>query len=177
MTYAIVEAGGTQLRVEPGRFYDINRLHAETDGKYTIDKVLLIHHDGEITVGQPLIAEATVEGTIMSHLRGRKVLVYKMRPKKKTRKKRGHRQELTRLMIDSIRLNGTILAGADTAIAEAEEEVALEDSAPAMETEEVAAEEVTAAIAEAEEEVALEDSAPAMETEEVAAEEVAAEEE
>ncbi|MDY6784775.1 MAG: 50S ribosomal protein L21 [Cyanobacteriota bacterium] len=123
MSYAIVEAGGVQLRVEPGRFYDINRLHAEVDETYTIDKVLLVNNDGEITVGQPLIAEAKVEGTIVSHLRGRKVLVYKMKPKKKTRKKRGHRQELTRLMIDSISINGTVLASSEEA-----EETPVEDA-------------------------------------------------
>lgn len=110
MSYAIIEASGTQLRVEAGRFYDLNRLHAEPDATYTIDKVLLINHDGEITVGQPYIEGATVEGTVISHLRGRKVLVYKMKPKKKTRKKRGHRQELTRLMVDAISFNGTRIA-------------------------------------------------------------------
>lgn len=112
MSYAIIEAGGTQLRVEPGRFYDINRLTADDDNdSYTIDKVLLINNDDEVTVGQPFIEGATVEGTILEHRRGRKVIVYKMRPKKKTRKKRGHRQELTRLMITSISLNGSVIAG------------------------------------------------------------------
>ena len=111
MTYAIIEAGGTQLRVEAGRFYDLNRLHVQEAGNVTIDKVLFVSHDGESLVGQPLIEGATVSGTVMRHLRGRKIIVYKMKPKKKTRKKRGHRQELTRLMIDSISLKGKILAG------------------------------------------------------------------
>ena len=121
MTYAIIEASGTQMRVEPGRFYDLNRLHADADSNVTIDKVLLVHHDDEITIGQPLIEGATVEGTVMQHRRGRKVIVYKMQPKKKTRKKRGHRQELTRLMIDSITINGTVIASAPTTT-ETEEE-------------------------------------------------------
>lgn len=107
MTYAIIETGGKQLRVEPGRFYDVERLAAEPDAKVSIDKVLFVESDGEIQVGQPLVEGAIVEGTIMRHLRGRKVIVYKMRPKKKTRKKQGHRQELTRLMIDSISLGGS----------------------------------------------------------------------
>ena len=111
MTYAIIEAGGTQLRVEAGRFYDLNRLHVEEDGNVTIDKVLFVSHDGESLVGQPLVEGATVSGTVMRHLRGRKIIVYKMKPKKKTRKKRGHRQELTRLMVDSISLKGKVLAG------------------------------------------------------------------
>lgn len=109
MSYAIVEASGTQIKVEPGSFYDLNRLHVDEAGNYTFDKVLLINNDGEITVGQPYIEGATVEGTVESHLRGRKVLVYKMKPKKNYRKKRGHRQELTRVMINSISLNGSVL--------------------------------------------------------------------
>ncbi|MEL6496851.1 MAG: 50S ribosomal protein L21 [Cyanobacteria bacterium J06623_7] len=113
MTYAIVEIGGTQIRVEPGRFYDINLLAAEPDSAYTIDKVLLVNNDSEVSVGRPYVEGATVEGTVMRHRRGKKVIVYKMQPKKKTRKKRGHRQELTRLMIDSISLNGSVVAKAE----------------------------------------------------------------
>jgi large subunit ribosomal protein L21 len=62
------------------------------------------------------VAGAKVEGTVLRHLRGRKVLVYKMKPKKKTRKKRGHRQEITRLLINSISLDGSVLASEDSAI-------------------------------------------------------------
>jgi large subunit ribosomal protein L21 len=115
MTYAIIETGGKQLKVEPGRFYDIELLTVEPDEKVTIDKVLFIQHDGEVNIGQPLVAGATVEGTVLRHFRGRKVLVYKMKPKKKTRKKRGHRQEITRLMINSINLNGAVLAAEEAA--------------------------------------------------------------
>jgi large subunit ribosomal protein L21 len=111
MTYAIIEAGGTQLRVEPGRFYDINRLAVEAEEQVTLDKVLFVNDDGEAIVGQPLVEGATVTGTVVSHLRGRKVIVYKMQPKKKTRKKQGHRQELTRVMIDTIQVNGKTIGG------------------------------------------------------------------
>jgi large subunit ribosomal protein L21 len=112
MSYAIIETGGKQLRVEPGRFYDIELLAAEPEADYSIDRVLLVSHDGEVTVGQPFVAGAVVEGTILKHWRGRKVIVYKMQPKKKTRKKRGHRQEQTRLMINAIKVNGSLIAGA-----------------------------------------------------------------
>ncbi|MBD2181906.1 50S ribosomal protein L21 [Aerosakkonema funiforme] len=115
MAYAIIETGGKQLRVEPGRFYDIELLHVEPDSKVSINKVFLVHNNGEVTIGQPLVEGATVEGTVVRHFRGRKVLVYKMKPKKKTRKKRGHRQEITRLMIDSINLNGSAIASAEAA--------------------------------------------------------------
>ncbi|MEM7726580.1 MAG: 50S ribosomal protein L21 [Cyanobacteria bacterium P01_A01_bin.45] len=130
MTYAIIETGGKQLKVEPGRFYDVELLHSEPEEKVTIDSVLLVQNNGEISIGQPLVEGATVEGTIMRHFRGRKIIVYKMQPKKKTRKKRGHRQETTRLMINSISLNGSV-------IAEAEVE---QEEKPVIETAEVAAE-------------------------------------
>lgn len=107
--YAIIETGGKQLRVEPGRFYDVDRLAVDEAGKVSIDKVLYIQSDDEVHVGRPLVSGAIVEGTVMRHLRGRKIIVYKMRPKKKTRKKQGHRQELTRLMIDSINVGGVEL--------------------------------------------------------------------
>ncbi|MEL6163842.1 MAG: 50S ribosomal protein L21 [Cyanobacteria bacterium J06628_3] len=127
MSYAIIETGGKQLRVEPGRFYDIELLHNEPDEKVTIDSVLFVQHDGEVNIGQPLVSGATVEGTVMRHFRGRKVLVYKMKPKKKTRKKRGHRQEITRLMIDSITMNGSVIASAPTSA----ESTPSNDEAPA----------------------------------------------
>ncbi|MFY0608781.1 MAG: 50S ribosomal protein L21 [Candidatus Atelocyanobacterium thalassa] len=109
MNYAIVEAGGAQFRVEPGRFYDMNRLTTDSNNSYVIEKVLLISDDDNITIGHPFIEGATVEGTVLRERRGQKVIVYKMRPKKKTRKKRGHRQELSRLMINSISLNGSVI--------------------------------------------------------------------
>ncbi|MEM6598033.1 MAG: 50S ribosomal protein L21 [Cyanobacteria bacterium P01_C01_bin.69] len=114
MAYAIIAAGGTQLRVEPGRFYDINRLPVDADEKITIDDVLMVENGDDVSIGQPLVDGATVSGTVVSHLRAKKVIVYKMQPKKKTRKKRGHRQDLTRVMIDSITVGGkTITADSE----------------------------------------------------------------
>ena len=110
MSYAIIEAGGTQIRVEPGRFYEINHLDGQPNDDYVIDKVLMVKDGEAVTIGQPYVEGATVEGEILSHRRGRKVIVYKMQPKKKTSKKRGHRQELTRLMIKSISVNDTAIA-------------------------------------------------------------------
>ena len=129
MTYAIIETGGKQMRVEPGRFYDIELLHVEPENDYSIDKVLLVHHEDEVTVGQPYVEGATVEGTVMKHWRAKKVIVYKMKPKKKTRKKRGHRQEMTRLMINSININGNVVAAAPVETAETTEVPAQEATA------------------------------------------------
>lgn len=162
MTYAIVEASGTQLRVEPGRFYDVNRLHVEEDGTVNLDRVLYVSHEGETMVGQPLVEGATVSATVMRHLRGRKVIVYKMQPKKKTRKKRGHRQELTRIMIDGIRLNGELLAGEVSAVPEVtSESVAAEPEAPEAIAEELAGVETAPEVAETEPVTAEEESTAA----------------
>ncbi|MEM7773778.1 MAG: 50S ribosomal protein L21 [Cyanobacteria bacterium P01_A01_bin.37] len=136
MAYAIVETSGTQLRVEPGRFYDVNRLHVEEDESITLDKVLFVENDGDFTIGQPFVEGATVEATVQRHLRGRKIIVYKMQPKKKTRKKRGHRQELTRVMVTGISFNGTLLTDStafgstqSSAVPQEEAQVALSSEA------------------------------------------------
>lgn len=134
MTYAIIETGGKQLRVEPGRFYDIELLPVEPDQTITLETVLLVQHNGDVTIGQPFINGATVEGTVMRHLRGRKVLVYKMKPKKKTRKKRGHRQEITRLMINSISLNGSVLTSEEATASVAQQPVATPSDEPPVES-------------------------------------------
>ncbi len=109
MAYAIIETGGKQMRVEPGRFYDIERLEGEPETAWTIDKVLFVSNDDTITVGQPLVPGATVQGKILKQFRDKKVIVYKMQPKKKTRKKRGHRQEVTRFLVESIVFDGQTL--------------------------------------------------------------------
>ncbi|NJK36243.1 MAG: 50S ribosomal protein L21 [Oscillatoriales cyanobacterium SM2_2_1] len=101
-TYAIVQTGGKQYRMEVGRFYDIELLSASPDEAVTLTEVLLINQGGTVTVGQPLVAGATVQGRVVDHIKAKKVLVYKMKPKKKTRKKNGHRQPLTRFMVDHI---------------------------------------------------------------------------
>ncbi|WP_330203160.1 50S ribosomal protein L21 [Cyanobacterium sp. Dongsha4] len=126
MTYAVIEICGKQLKVEPGRFYDIDRINQQSETGVSIDKVLLVSHDNDIHVGQPYVESATVSGTIIDHRRGKKVLVYKMKPKKKTRKKRGHRQELTRLMIDSISIGGNVIAEKTSESKSVEAEVAIE---------------------------------------------------
>lgn len=145
MTYAIIEAGGKQLRVEPGRFYDVDRMAVEPEETVTLDQVFFVADGDDYLVGQPLVDGAKVSATVMSHLRGRKIIVYKMQPKKKTRKKRGHRQELTRIMIDSISVNNQVLGTTN----EVTDEV-VDTAAPVTETsvaEAPAVEEASAAVA------------------------------
>ena len=76
----------------------------------SLDSVLLIHDGSSATVGQPFINGATVSVKVMEHRRGPKLIVYKMRPKKKTRRKNGHRQELTRVLVKSIQVAGKPIA-------------------------------------------------------------------
>lgn len=109
MNYAIIEASGKQFWVEPGKFYDFNHLELSPGDKIALVRVLLVNSEGNISVGQPCLENASVEATVLGHIRSKKVTVYKMRPKKKTRKKQGHRSNLTRVMINSISLSGSII--------------------------------------------------------------------
>ena len=100
--YAIAETSGQQFWFEVNRYYDIDRLNAKEKDKVTLEKVLLLKDKNSITIGKPYIKDAKIELEVVSHKRDKKILVYKMRPKKKTRRKMGHRQELTRVMVKSI---------------------------------------------------------------------------
>ena len=100
--YAIAESSGQQFWFEVDKYYDIDRLNAKEKDKTTIDKILLIKDKDNISLGQPYLKNAKIELEVVSHKRDKKITVYKMRPKKKTRRKMGHRQELTRVMVKSI---------------------------------------------------------------------------
>ena len=108
--YAIVEASGTQMWVQADRYYDVDRIQAEVDDTIKLENVLLVKDSKGTTLGQPFVKDATVTLKVMAHRRGPKVIVYKMRPKKKTRRKNGHRQELTRVMIESIAVGGKAIS-------------------------------------------------------------------
>ncbi len=108
--YAIVEACGRQYQLEAGRFIDVEMLALEPGDSYTFEKVLMIVDSKGSHIGEPYIDGAKVKGRIISHGRGQKVIVYHMRPKKGTRKKQGHRQGHTRVIIDSIELKDKVLA-------------------------------------------------------------------
>ncbi len=102
--YAIAETSGKQFWFEVNRYYDIDRINAKEKDKITLEKVLLLKDKNSITIGKPYVENAKIELEVVSHKRDKKIIVYKMRPKKKTRRKMGHRQELTRVMVKSISL-------------------------------------------------------------------------
>ena len=113
-SYAIVEASGKQFWLQSNRYYDLDRCHAEVNDILTIEKVLLIKDGKDIKLGKPYVQDARVEIKVLEHRRGPKIIVYKMRPKKKTRRKNGHRQELTRVLVQSISVGSKIKKSKET---------------------------------------------------------------
>ena len=105
MKYAIVEISGRQFWIEAGKYYDLNRIPTELGKEITLNRVLLLNDNGQLSIGKPFLEGVKVTGKVLEHLRDRKKVVYKMRPKKKTRKKQGHRQELTRVLIEDIKIS------------------------------------------------------------------------
>lgn len=101
--FAIVETGGKQYQVEEGRYVDIELLEGEADSKVVFDKIVMLVNGKKSKVGQPYVSGASVEGKIVKHDKAKKIIVFKQRPKKGYRKKQGHRQEFTRVMISKIR--------------------------------------------------------------------------
>ena len=87
--YAIAETSGQQFWFEVDRYYDIDRWNAKEKEKITLEKVLLLKDKDSITVGKPYVKDAKIELEVVSHKRDKKILVYKMRPKKKDKKKDG----------------------------------------------------------------------------------------
>ena len=101
--FAIVETGGKQYQVEEGRYLDVELLEGDENSKVVFDKVVMIVNGKKSKVGQPYVANAKVEGTIIKIDRAKKIIVYKQRPKKGYRRKQGHRQGFARVMINKIR--------------------------------------------------------------------------
>ncbi len=101
--YAIVRTGGRQYRAEPGQTIDVERLpNAEGEAIALTDVLLVAPDGGSPLIGQPVVAGAVVNVTVVEQGRGRKIFVWKYKPKERYRRRRGHRQYFTRLHIDSI---------------------------------------------------------------------------
>ena len=100
--YAIVDIAGQQFKVEQEKNIFVHRLKAEEGESLTFDKVLLIDNGGNVKVGAPYIDGASVTATVLTHLKGDKVIVFKKRRRKGYKKKNGHRQYLTQIKIDNI---------------------------------------------------------------------------
>ena len=102
MRYAIIEISGRQFWIEKGKYYDFNRISMELGKRINLNRVLLVNNSGNLLIGKPYLKGIEIRGKILNHLKGKKTIVYKMRPKKKTRKTFGSRRKLTRVLINSI---------------------------------------------------------------------------
>jgi len=103
MTHAIFETGGKQYRVKEGDVLFIEKLSLDADEKVTFNNVLAVTGaDEEAKFGAPFVEGASVEGTVIKNGKSKKIIVYKMHPKKGYRRKQGHRQPYTKVQIDTI---------------------------------------------------------------------------
>ena len=87
MKYAIVEISGRQFWIESGKYYDFNRIPTELGKQITLNRILLLNDDGNVLIGQPYLESVKIKGKILEHFRGKKTIVYKMRPKKENSQK------------------------------------------------------------------------------------------
>ena len=100
--YAIVESGGRQYRAEEGQSFSVEKLPYEVGEQFELSNVLLLANDAEVQVGQPTVPGASVKATVVDQYRGKKIFVWKYKPKKRYRRRAGHRQSYTRIRVDEI---------------------------------------------------------------------------
>ena len=101
--YAVLETGSKQYRVAAGDTLEIERLEVEAGQPFTFDRVLLVNKDGQLTVGSPTVAAASVVADVVAHKRGEKKIAFKMKRRKGYHRTVGHRQELTVVKIKEIK--------------------------------------------------------------------------
>jgi large subunit ribosomal protein L21 len=104
--YAVIRTGGKQYRVTAGDILEVEKLGGAVGDTITLDDVLMVSSDDEVSVGQPIVDGASVTAKITGQYRGKKIMVFRYRPKKRIRVRKGHRQYLTRLEIESITAHG-----------------------------------------------------------------------
>jgi len=100
--YAVVTIQGKQFKVEAGQSVYVHRLAQEAGASVSFDEVLLLDNNGSISVGQPTVKGASVSATVLSHLKGDKVIVFKKKRRKGYRVFKGHRQQFSQIKIDAI---------------------------------------------------------------------------
>lgn len=100
--YAIVECGGRQYRAEEGSTFPVEKLPHEVGDQIELENVLMLVNGDNVKVGQPTVSGVSVKATVVDQFRGKKIFVWKYKPKKRYRRRQGHRQQYTRLRIDEI---------------------------------------------------------------------------
>ena len=143
---AIVETGGKQYQMTEGRYVDIELLNAQPEEKVVLDKIVMIVDGENSTIGAPYVANASISGRVMLNGKDAKVLVYKQRCKKGYRKKQGHRQQYTRLFVESITVDGKVFSApaVEATVAEAPAKKTAAKKAPAAKATEPKAEKAPA---------------------------------
>lgn len=139
--FAVIKSGGRQYKVSVGEKLEVNRLVAEDGAQIEIGEVLLISDADQTMIGTPFVDDAKVVATVNGQARGKKVIVFKYKSKKRYRHRRGHRQELTILTIDDIIANGKSLITGEAPKAKEdplEDVVSLEAAAEPVEAEQEA---------------------------------------
>lgn len=132
--YAIIDVAGQQFKVEKGQKIYVHRLENEEGSDINLDKVLLIDDEGKITIGEPLIDGAFVEGKVLTHLKGDKVIVFKKKRRKGYKVKNGHRQQFSQLEILKINEKGAPKKTAEKAKPAVKAEAKVETKAKTEET-------------------------------------------
>lgn len=100
--YAVVKSGARQYRTEVGNTILVEKLPAEVNQRLELDEVLLVANDGQVEIGQPFVEGARVLATVVAQEKGPKIRIFKYHPRKRYRKRAGHRQRYTRLRVDEI---------------------------------------------------------------------------
>lgn len=100
--YAVIKTGGKQYQVKEGDILKVEKLNAEVGSSYDFEEVLLVSNERDLKVGSPLVDGAKVSAEVLEHGKGKKIVVFKYRPKKGSQTKQGHRQPYTRVRINSI---------------------------------------------------------------------------
>lgn len=100
--YAVIETGGKQYRVQEGDTLFIEKLDTNAGENFKFDKVLLVSENGDVKVGTPFVEGASVDAKVVEHGKGKKIIVFKFKRKKDYRKKQGHRQPYTKVVIEKI---------------------------------------------------------------------------
>ena len=152
MVYAILRTGSTQYRVKPGDVIDVDRLPVEEGSFVDLSDVLAVSRNGEMITGNPVVPEASVVARVHSQVRDKKIIVFKYKRKVRYRRKKGHRQPYTRLVITAI-----VVDGEEIGIEEAVVPEAVVDVQPPVD---VVAEPDVEAVAAAESEVEMSSEAP-----------------
>ena len=121
--YAVVNSGGKQYKVQKGEVLKVEKISGDVGSSVTFDRVLMFADGENVSIGQPVLDSVSVEGHIVEQGKAKKIIVFKYKRRKRFRRKNGHRQEFTAVLIDSIKAKGTKAAKAAEPKAEAKAEV------------------------------------------------------